>query len=264
MFRANIQRNLDHDPHFRWRGTDVTRIENLSDIVFAIAFGMLVMSGDAPRTYEALNEFLIGIVPVVLGFTVMVYVWQAHFTFFRRYALADRKVVFLNAVLLLFVLVIAYPLRFIFDALYGFILLQLGYADYVVGMRIDFDRAGTIMGYFTAGFAVTEALFAMLYAHALGRAGDLDLSEDERTVTRATVWIFVTGGIWAVIAFVAAVFTPMGGFAGFLLNGSAITSPVIRRRMKKKLSGGSSPPRQTPEASSEPGPDSSPEPLPDR
>ncbi|NNU14923.1 DUF1211 domain-containing protein [Parvularcula sp. ZS-1/3] len=234
MIRQELARSMDHDPHFKWRGTDVTRLENLSDIVFAIAFGMIVMSGDAPRTFEDLNQFLIGLVPVIFAFVVMMYIWNAHFLFFRRYSLADATVVFANGVLLLFVLVIAYPLRFIFDSLYGYLLLLAGYPDYVIDLRIDFRRAGIIMGYFTAGFLITELIFTFLYAYALKKADQIGLSADERTLTRRTVWIFATGAGWAALACTLAVLTPLGGFAGFFLNGTAITSPLIRRRMRAK------------------------------
>ncbi len=52
MLRKAIGKQLDHDPNFRWRGKAVTRIENLSDIAFAVALGMIISGVDAPRDYE--------------------------------------------------------------------------------------------------------------------------------------------------------------------------------------------------------------------
>nr|WP_305889086.1 TMEM175 family protein [Parvularcula maris] len=232
--RQELSRSVDHDPDFEWRGTDVTRIENLSDIVFAIAFGMLIMSGDAPRTFEGLNRFLLSLVPVTFAFIMMMQIWNAHFLFFRRYALADRGVVFLNAALLLLVLVIAYPLRFIFDSLYGFILYQFGYEDYVTDLRVNYRRASIIMGYFTAGYALAGLLIAALYAHALRKAEMLGLTDRERQLTRVTIWIVGMGAAWALLSCILALTTPLGAFAGFFMNATAITSPLIRRRMKPK------------------------------
>ena len=48
MIRRALKTHLDQDPYFQWRGDSVTRIENLSDIVFALALGMLVSSSSPP------------------------------------------------------------------------------------------------------------------------------------------------------------------------------------------------------------------------
>ncbi|MEO1041606.1 MAG: hypothetical protein AAFX52_04885, partial [Pseudomonadota bacterium] len=70
MLRDGLTAQRDHDPHFRWRGEEVTRVENLSDIVFALSVGMLVSSTDVPRSFDEVQQFLIGIVPVTAGFAV--------------------------------------------------------------------------------------------------------------------------------------------------------------------------------------------------
>ena len=69
MIRDSLKdfKGLDHDPNFRWRGTNVTRIENLSDIIFALALGMLISGVDAPRDIIGLRAFLWNIFPTALG-----------------------------------------------------------------------------------------------------------------------------------------------------------------------------------------------------
>lgn len=118
--RSEIAKHLDHDPHFEWRGQNVTRIENLSDIVFALALGMLLLTGAPPQTFSELVHFLISIIPVTASFVILVMIWNAHFVFFRRYALADNTIVLINSGLLLMVLFTAYPLRFIFDSFFWY------------------------------------------------------------------------------------------------------------------------------------------------
>lgn len=250
MLRQNMSGALDHDPHFEWRGKDVTRIENLSDIVFAIAFGMLVMSGDPPQTFGDLNRFLINVIPVAFGFIVMFAIWHGHYTFFRRYALADRTVVFLNSLLLLVVLVIAYPLRFIFEALYGFILMQFDDFSVVDRAQITFERSGIIVGYFTAGFGVTQLIFASMYAYALRRAELIGLSATERTLTWQVIWIYLLGATLCGVACALAVLTPMNGFAGFIMNLNIPGNRIVRSlTTPKPVSGPSLQQRQTPGAS---------------
>ena len=119
MIRGSISKGLDHDPNFRWRGEAVTRIENLSDIVFALAFGMLITAASPPQTMSDLSGFLFSIIPVTAAFAVLIGIWNHHFTFFRRYGVADKRIIFLNSILLFVVLYLAYPLRFAFDSLFA-------------------------------------------------------------------------------------------------------------------------------------------------
>ena len=177
---------MDHDPAFRWRGTNVTRIENLSDIVFAIALGMLVSGVDAPRDVPGLRAFLINIVPVGLGFSVLLGLWHGHYTFFRRYGVADRTIVALNAVLIFVVLFMAYPLRFAFDSLFSFIVDQANGTEQRsmdLGV-ISFGVAGEIISYFACFYATAFALLALMQGHVLRRRDLLDFNPHELVVTR--------------------------------------------------------------------------------
>jgi hypothetical protein len=61
----------------------------------------------------------VSIIPIAAGFAMLVSIWNDHFLFFRRYALADGVIITLNTALLLLILYIAYPLRFVFDSLSG-------------------------------------------------------------------------------------------------------------------------------------------------
>lgn len=216
--RSELAKYLDHDPHFEWRGQNVTRLENLSDIVFALALGMLLLTDAPPATYSELIEFLINIVPVSAAFAILFLMWNAHFTFFRRYGLADAKIVFLNSVLLLLVLFVAYPLRFIFDSLFGYVTFLVT-ADATRLMESDMDLTNSARGVaiFNAGYAMIIFLTSLMYQHALSKADMLGLSEDERQLTRRTMWMY--RGEMAVAATTAllAVTTPLGPFAGGLL-----------------------------------------------
>ncbi|MEO1040869.1 MAG: hypothetical protein AAFX52_01130, partial [Pseudomonadota bacterium] len=148
-------------------------------------------------------------------------VWQAHFTYFRRYALADRTVVVINAVLLLLILFVAYPLRFVFDSLFAWAVRAMtGDTQLFVELGLsgtEPGRSGIIMGYFATGYALIGALLAVLYIHALTRANRLELNRDERTLTKRSIAKFVTLTIVASGVAWIATSTALSAFAGFLL-----------------------------------------------
>lgn len=217
MVRDLVVRELDHDPRFRWRGGAVTRIENLSDIVFALAFGMLVSSAARPTTFSELTGHLLTIVPVAAGFALLVLIWNAHFTFFRRYGVADGRIILLNCFLLLLVLFVAYPLRFIFDSLFGVILAQLGNWAVLEGTGIGFREAGIIMAYFSFGYALIFLIISLMYGHALGRSQQLELSETEKAITRQSLWHYGCQAGMATVTGLVALLTPAGPIAGALM-----------------------------------------------
>lgn len=218
----------DRDPRFRWRGTEVTRVENLSDIVFALSVGMLVSSTEVPRSFEEVQQFLVGIVPVTAGFVVWLSLWQYHFTFFRRYALIDRTVVLINAILLLLVLFVAYPLRFVFDSLFAWAVGAVT-GDFTLMVELglsgaDPGRSGLIMGYFATGYALIAVLYAVLYIHALTHANRLELNRNERALTKRSIAKFVTLTIVASAVAWIATHTAISAFAGFFLFISNLTT----------------------------------------
>lgn len=182
---------LDHDPNFRWRGKAVTRIENLSDIVFALALGMLITTADPLRTFDDLNLFLVSAAPVALGFIILLQIWHNHFTFFRRYGVADRYIIILNAILLFIIMYLAYPLKIMFDGLFSYF---LGFFDGYARMgklQVNFPRSGQLVGYFALGFTVINSIFTLMYRHVLARKVQLALSETELILTRKSYMLHI-------------------------------------------------------------------------
>jgi len=216
--RNEIAKHLDHDPDFEWRGQSVTRIENLSDIVFALALGMMLFGGPPPQTFSQLVHFLISIIPVTASFVILLMMWNAHFVFFRRYALADNRIVLINSALLLMVLFTAYPLRFIFDSFFWYVI-GSATGDYtqLLETEMDLQNSARSMAIFGGGYAVVYTLLSFMHAHAVHKADSIGLSDKEVLITRQTVWIFRGEVAIAILLIFAALFTPMGPFAGALM-----------------------------------------------
>jgi len=230
MLRGEIIKSLDHDPDFRWRGENVTRIENLSDIVFALALGMLISAAAPPQNMIDLKGFLFSIIPVTAAFAVLVGIWNTHFTFFRRYGLADGRIIFLNGILLFVVLYLAYPLRFAFDSLFAFIVALSGDLSRLETMGLSYESSGIILGYFGVGYMVVYVTFTLMKRHVLRKRELLELSETEIILTKQSIFEDLGTALLSIVMASLAYFTALNGFAGFLMFFSWIVSIIAKRR----------------------------------
>lgn len=198
--KVNEQRDAEDD--FQWRGEGVSRLENLSDIVFAFAISFLVATAETPETFDELVASLIDLVAVGLGFAILLFVWHTHYIFFRRYGLEDGKTVVLNGVLLFLILVYVYPLQFLFS-------FQVDFATgrFETGQEIArvlaFEDTPALTAIYAVGYGAVFGVFTLLYRHALHRAEDLELSPVERVLTRERIAL---GAMNVGVALAATVF----------------------------------------------------------
>src|SRR6266851_1453237 len=109
-----IDKGIGDNKKFRWRSHEISRIEGLSDGVFAFAVTLLVVSLEVPRTFAELMQTMRGFGAFAISFTLLFIVWFNQYKFFRRYGLQDNLTVVLNGVLLFVVLFYVYPLKFVF------------------------------------------------------------------------------------------------------------------------------------------------------
>lgn len=71
-----------HKPRgFRWRGKEISRIEGLSDAVFAFAVTLLVVSLEVPKTFTELTALMSGFLPFAICFAMLMQVWHEQFIF---------------------------------------------------------------------------------------------------------------------------------------------------------------------------------------
>src|SRR3989449_3905682 len=88
------------DPHkFRWRSHEISRIEGLSDAVFAFAVTLLVVSLEVPKTFNELASAMRGFGAFAISFVLLFMIWFYQYKFFRRYGLQDNTTVWLTAAL---------------------------------------------------------------------------------------------------------------------------------------------------------------------
>jgi len=230
MLRGELTKGLDHDPNFRWRGQTVTRIENLSDIVFALALGMIISSANIPKSYDDLSYYLFWIIPATAAFAVLLGIWHTHFTFFRRYGVADKTIIFLNAILLFVVLYLAYPLRFAFDAFFAFIVGMTGNYEPIQTMRLSLERSGNILGFFGIGFAVVHMIYFFMHRHIIKKRDLLSLTETEIAITYRSRFYHAGTALLSIVTGLLAYYTALNGFAGLLLFLTTFIAIIGKRK----------------------------------
>jgi Endosomal/lysosomal potassium channel TMEM175 len=176
---------------FRWRGHEMSRIEALSDAVFAFAVTLLVVSLEVPRTFSDLMHVMRGFGAFAICFTLLLVVWFNQYKFFRRYGLQDNLTLIINAVLLFVVLFYVYPLKFLFSLLLN--ILTGGHAEVrlpngtVEAMVENAGQVAQLMMIFGAGYIAVFGVFALLYWHAYRKRAQLDLNELEVFDTRTDI-----------------------------------------------------------------------------
>jgi uncharacterized membrane protein len=200
---------------FRWRGAQITRLEQFSDAVFAFALALLVVSTDLPRGTDELYETLRGFPAFGATFAMLLWIWYLHYQFFRRYGLANVATIVLNGLLLFLILFYVYPLRFLFGALFA------GAAG--AGWQFDMESARRLLVIYSAGFVAVFCLFALLYRQALRQCDSLALTPREIVITRAAMqahlWVAAIGGASLLLAALAPpAATPIAGSIYFLIG----------------------------------------------
>ncbi|HEX8393865.1 MAG TPA: TMEM175 family protein [Longimicrobium sp.] len=214
---------------FRLRGTDVSRLEALSDAVFGFAITLLVVSLEVPQTATELFNVMRGFVAFAACFALLFLVWWHQHRFFRRYGLNDGVTTVLNGVLLFVVLFFVYPLKFVFGLVVAMAtgerpwLIQPGGGDVPV---LQNGQWPMLMVVFSAGYIAVFAVFALLHLHALRCRETLELTEVEVFDTVGNVRESALNVSVGVLSILLALF---GGMLGPMLAGCAywLIGPVM-------------------------------------
>jgi uncharacterized membrane protein len=210
---------------FRNRAHEVSRLEAFSDVIFGFAISLLVVSLEAPKTYEELMEMMHGMLPFALCFFIFIDMWFEHHHFYRRYALTDMPTIAINTMLLFVILFYVYPMRYMLTlAARAF----LGEAQ-----QIPVDHARTLFTIYGVGFAAVFFLLAALYYRAWLVREPLELNAVERIDTlESIVDNLATGSIGILSAILAQ--TPLIAFAGMIYFVIGIVKTIVPMVMRRK------------------------------
>lgn len=183
-----VRRESGHRGGVRWRGLEVSRLEALTDGVFALAVTLLAVSTEVPTSFDELVLAMQGFGSFAASFATLMLIWFAHYSFFREYGLNDTKIVVLNAALLLVVLFYIYPLKFLFSFLIDRLILREGFGLDVGGeIDIAYGEMHVLLIVYSAGFLLVFLIFALMNLHALAKREELELTPEEVWHTRTGV-----------------------------------------------------------------------------
>lgn len=207
---------------FRWRGGNVSRIEGLSDAVFALALTLIVVSLEVPRSYGELIEIFVQLPVFAACFALLVMLWFVHYRFHRRFGIEDRVTLLLNALLLFLVLLYVYPLRFMASFLYNGLILRRDSGSYESFHTMTFADARTLMMLYSVGIALIYGVFATMYARAWSLRLKLELDSVERVRTKGEMHAHILSAGLGLFSFALAAWSerwvPLAGWSYCLMG----------------------------------------------
>lgn len=192
MVRKSLKSRKLPNSEFELRGLDNTRVEALSDGVFALAIALLLISSEVPNTFDELRVFLKNFFPFAATISILTLIWYQHYIFFVRYGLKDPQIIALNTLLLFLVLFFVYPLKFLFQVLFD--LFKALFSGNQEALEILFTEvinandAPTLMMIYGIGSTLVFLTIALMYFIALRRKASLSLTEIEIFDTRSNIF----------------------------------------------------------------------------
>lgn len=207
----DLQEYTGGEREFRWRGREVTRLEGLTDAVFAFATTLLIVSLEVPHTFTELFAVMQGFIPFLLTFAVLSLVWFQHFRYFRRYGLQDTPVVVLNCALLFVVLFYVYPLKFLYTWLVAQLLggeTEVHLPSGEVAPILTVAQTPTLLVLAGLGWLGGIVVFALLYWRAYTRRADLDLNALEVFDTHEDLQNWLLAAAVTIAALLGALILP--------------------------------------------------------
>lgn len=232
MMRKTIADKIQNrNKDFRLRGHEVKRIEAFSDAVFAFAVTLLIVSLEVPKSFEELLATMKGFFAFGISFFFLMLIWYEQNMFFRRFALDDIAIIFLNGCLMFIVLFYVYPLKFLFSLMFN---------NISTSVQIEQSQVPLLMYIYSAGYIIIYALFFFMYLHACRKKEKLELTAIELFDTKTRMWaqcILVVIGILSVLAasVLPAERAGSAGFVYFLIGPAFSIYHSIRGKKRRKL-----------------------------
>ena len=204
MFSKNYKKHKKYSPTgFRYRGIKGSRLEYLTDAVFAFAITLLVIASEVPTTYIELQVSMYGFLGFIACVMLLLGLWSNHSKFFLRYGMVDNQTKTLNFLFLFVLLFYIYPLKYLFSFLGAFILIRFvgvdsSSSDALIlayekaqSAQLDVDQWVDLMVRFGLGLFLIYFILVGMHVNALVKKKQLELNELEIFETKFHLINFV-------------------------------------------------------------------------
>jgi uncharacterized membrane protein len=185
------------------RRHEISRLEAFSDAAFGFALTLLVVTLEVPKSYDELIRTMRGLPSFACCFAILVWIWSEHNAFFRRYGLEDAWTIVLNSLLLFVTLFYVYPLKFMFDSMFGEFRAVPGL------VRMDLPQLARASSIYAFGFIALFVIFMLLYAHAYRKRAELALTPREELNIKVFAGHHLISTAVGGVALAIAMFAPL-------------------------------------------------------
>jgi uncharacterized membrane protein len=162
-----------------------SRLEALSDGVFAFAATLMVVNIGTTTGFVGLKEQLPSFISFGVSFFVMIALWKLHYNFFRRTNYIDNWIITYNTVFLFMILVYIFPLKSLASSI-------------ILKTRMTIVELSELFLLYSIGFALIFLCLVLMYK----RAHKKD-TENQNRVTllfyKRHFFIFVLVGLFSAI-----------------------------------------------------------------
>lgn len=187
-----------------------------------------------------------GVPAFAATFAMLMWFWTTHYTFIRRYGLEDRWTRFLNCVVLLLVVFMVYPLKFLLSSAFASYF-GLGEALFELNSIEDLSQLYILYG---LGLGSVWFCYFLLYRHAHNMRKTLRLNETEEILTRgklcetpANMAVCLTSISLALfntfswqLGMVYTLIGPLMGFIGWWHGSKAEKSHLAHQKQRRRRS----------------------------
>jgi uncharacterized membrane protein len=254
MFSKKFKRNKKFSTTgFRYRGIENSRIEQLTDAVFAFALTLLVIASEVPRTYVELQASMYNFFGFIACSLLLLGIWSNHSNFYLHYGMQDRKTRFLNFLFLFVLLYYIYPLKYLFSHLSNLIWVNfIGEAglknpafkiayDQAVEAQLDVSQWQDLMIRFGLGLLVIYLILTVMHINALLKKKALELNEQEEHETKQLIFNYIFLCLVCITSMTVVIIT--GGKGSGVSGAVYFLIPTVlpllkgyqRKRLKKKF-----------------------------
>jgi len=229
----------------KFRDEYSTRMVGLSDGVFALAIAILLIASNVPTNFKELMAFIYDVPTFGICIVFIYWIWNEQNKVFQMYNIFDIKMNLLNMLLLFFVLVYVYPLKFLMKWIFTFFgsffqgTIKEDYAELTA--MIPMGKIPLLMLIYSVGFICIFSCLHLMHRHGLSKQEELGLSQLqllEANLSKNQLFHTVCVGILSFLCAVVGVFTgsPLSSFfSGIAYNLLWVSSIFNTKKHKRQL-----------------------------